>query len=55
MIAASRAAASAHLRKNRRAVALDLRGHGKSPPPRDNDYAIDSLASDIARLWTGSA
>src|SRR6266508_2399049 len=39
-----------HLRKNRRAVALDLRGHGRSAPPRDNDYAIDSLAGDVAAV-----
>jgi pimeloyl-ACP methyl ester carboxylesterase len=37
----------AHLRKKYRAVAFDLRGHGKSAPPEDGDYAIESLASDI--------
>jgi pimeloyl-ACP methyl ester carboxylesterase len=37
----------AHLRKKRRAVAFDLRGHGKSAPPKDGDYAIESLSSDI--------
>jgi pimeloyl-ACP methyl ester carboxylesterase len=40
----------AHLRKSRRAVALDLRGHGRSAPPSDNDYAIESLAADIAAV-----
>ena len=40
----------AHLRKQRRAVAFDLRGHGKSAPPEDGDYAIASLASDIAAV-----
>ena len=39
-----------HLRHNRRAIALDLRGHGKSALPRDGDYAIVSLASDVAAV-----
>jgi pimeloyl-ACP methyl ester carboxylesterase len=37
-----------HLRARRRAVALDLRGHGASEVPRDGDYAIESIARDIA-------
>jgi pimeloyl-ACP methyl ester carboxylesterase len=36
-----------HLRTSRRAIALDLRGHGRSKPPADGDYAIKSLAADI--------
>jgi pimeloyl-ACP methyl ester carboxylesterase len=36
-----------HLRTSRRAIALDLRGHGLSKPPADGDYAIESLAADI--------
>lgn len=40
----------AHLRKSRRAVAVDLRGHGLSARPADNNYAIDSLAADIAAV-----
>ena len=40
----------AHLRKKRRAVAFDLRGHGKSAPPKDGDYAIAAFASDIAAV-----
>ena len=36
-----------HLRKKRRAVALDLRGHGLSQPPADGDYRMESLAGDI--------
>ena len=36
-----------HLRKERRAVALDIRGHGNSKSPKDGDFAIESLASDI--------
>jgi pimeloyl-ACP methyl ester carboxylesterase len=35
------------LRKERRAVALDIRGHDHSESPKDRDCAIDSLASDI--------
>ena len=36
-----------HLRKRRRAVALDLRGHGLSQPPADGDYRMESMAGDI--------
>jgi pimeloyl-ACP methyl ester carboxylesterase len=36
-----------HLRKFRRAIAFDLRGHGQSDPPTKGDYAIESLAKDI--------
>jgi pimeloyl-ACP methyl ester carboxylesterase len=36
-----------HLRKVRQAVALDLRGHGNSESPKDGDFSIESLASDI--------
>ncbi len=36
-----------HLRKERRAIAIDLRGHGKSDPARDGDYSIDAMANDI--------
>ena len=39
-----------HLRKKRRAVAFDLRGHGMSAPPDDGDYAIRSLATDIGAV-----
>jgi pimeloyl-ACP methyl ester carboxylesterase len=39
-----------HLRSGRRAVALDLRGHGRSDPPADGDYAIPSLAADVAAV-----
>lgn len=36
-----------HLRKTRRALALDLRGHGLSQPPKDGDYRLVSQAGDI--------
>jgi pimeloyl-ACP methyl ester carboxylesterase len=41
------AAQLAHLRPGRRAVALDIRGHGRSDPPTDGDYTIPSLAADV--------
>jgi pimeloyl-ACP methyl ester carboxylesterase len=37
-----------HLRRHRRAVALDLRGHGESDPAEDGDYSIQGLAGDVA-------
>src|SRR5690349_942008 len=41
----------AHLREHkRRALALDLRGHGASDAPEDRDYAIPHLAQDIAAV-----
>jgi pimeloyl-ACP methyl ester carboxylesterase len=36
-----------HLRQSRRAVALDLRGHGESEQPKNGDYALTSVADDI--------
>ena len=36
-----------HVRTTRRAVALDLRGHGQSLSPENGDYAIESMAQDI--------
>ncbi len=41
------AAQLGHLRRTRRAVALDFRGHGRSAPPRDGDYRIASLVLDL--------
>jgi hypothetical protein len=35
-----------HLRRRRRAVAIDLRGHGESDPADDGDYSIPGLAGD---------
>ena len=37
-----------HLRLYRRAVAIDLMGHGRSDPPRGGDYSLDSLAGGVA-------
>jgi pimeloyl-ACP methyl ester carboxylesterase len=36
-----------HIRTTRRGIALDLRGHGQSSSPENDDYAIDSMAQDI--------
>jgi len=36
-----------HLRRRRRAVSLDLRGHGDSDPAENGDYSIPGLAGDI--------
>lgn len=37
-----------HLRRERRAAAVDLRGHGDSDPADDGDYSIEALAGDVA-------
>jgi pimeloyl-ACP methyl ester carboxylesterase len=36
-----------HVRPARRAVALDLRGHGRSGPPKNGDYTIEGMAGDV--------
>lgn len=36
-----------HLRRRRRAVSLDLRGHGESDPADDGDYSIHGFAGDV--------
>lgn len=36
-----------HLRRRRRAVALDLRGHGESDPAENGDYSIPGLVGDV--------
>ena len=36
-----------HLRHHRRALAIDLRGHGKSARPRDMDYSIGAFVNDL--------
>lgn len=38
----------AHLRRERRALALDLRGHGRSAPSDDGEYDVPALADDVA-------
>jgi pimeloyl-ACP methyl ester carboxylesterase len=37
----------AHLRRRRRALAMDLRGHGRSDAPASGDYGVPALAEDI--------
>jgi pimeloyl-ACP methyl ester carboxylesterase len=37
-----------HVRAARRAIAMDLRGHGQSDAPVDKNYSVDALANDIA-------
>ena len=36
-----------HLRHHRRALAIDLRGHGKSARPKDLDYSLPALVGDV--------
>jgi pimeloyl-ACP methyl ester carboxylesterase len=35
------------VRGERRAIAFDLRGHGKSDAPSNDDYSVDALSSDL--------
>jgi pimeloyl-ACP methyl ester carboxylesterase len=39
-----------HVRKTRRAVAVDLRGHGRSEPPSDTRYGIEAQVTDMDAL-----
>jgi pimeloyl-ACP methyl ester carboxylesterase len=39
-----------HLRRIRRAVAFDVRGHGRSEPPKNGDYTLAAIAGDIAAV-----
>jgi pimeloyl-ACP methyl ester carboxylesterase len=43
----------AHLRRRRRALAMDLRGHGHSDAPPSGDYSVPALAEDIAAVADG--
>jgi pimeloyl-ACP methyl ester carboxylesterase len=36
-----------HVRTTRRAVAMDLRGHGRSEPPSDGQYRIEDQMADV--------
>lgn len=36
-----------HVRATRRAIALDLRGHGESPPPSTGAYGVTDNAADV--------
>jgi len=37
----------AYLRATQRAIAVDLRGHGRSERPRDGDYSFAGMAADV--------
>src|SRR5688572_31487527 len=39
-----------HLRPSRRALAIDLRGHGQSEAPASGGYSVDAMADDIAAV-----
>lgn len=36
-----------HARRTRRAIAIEVRGHGESAAPKDADYSLDAMASDV--------
>jgi pimeloyl-ACP methyl ester carboxylesterase len=44
-----------HLRPGHRALALDLRGHGRSAPAADGDYSIEGRADDVAAVMDAVA
>lgn len=39
-----------HLSRRRRAVAIDLRGHGGTPRAADGDYGVRAFADDVATV-----
>jgi len=39
-----------HLRRKRRALAVDLRGHGRTPLPGDGVFTIEAMADDLKAL-----
>lgn len=42
-----------HVRKQRRAVALDLRGHGQSTLTSDADFTVEDFSQDVATVVDG--
>src|SRR5512145_633879 len=40
----------AHLRPARRAIAIDVRGHGRSEAPRDGSYAVAAMGADVVAV-----
>jgi pimeloyl-ACP methyl ester carboxylesterase len=38
-----------HLRRSARAIALDWRGHGRTPKPESGDYEVAGMADDVLR------
>src|SRR5262249_12118544 len=36
-----------HLRPTRRALVIEVRGHGRSAAPADSDYSLDAMAPDV--------
>jgi pimeloyl-ACP methyl ester carboxylesterase len=44
-----------HLRKTRRAVAFDLRGHGRSEAPGSGEYSMEAQAEDVGAVADGLA
>ena len=47
------AAQLAHLRPRRRAITMDLRGHGGSDAPPDGTYTVESQAADVRAVLDG--
>ncbi|MEG5159944.1 alpha/beta hydrolase [Microcoleus sp. AT3-A2] len=43
----------AHVARTRRAIALDVRGHGDSAPPEDGNYAPASCVADVLAVLDG--
>ncbi|HKH84337.1 MAG TPA: alpha/beta fold hydrolase [Gemmatimonadales bacterium] len=39
-----------HLRQTRRAIAIELRGHGRSDQPENGDYSIAAIAGDVSAV-----
>ena len=39
-----------HVRRKRRGVALDLRGHGKSEAPGSGGYSVESVGEDVGAV-----